>query len=372
MIKETLRTIDEGLTRITNLNISRLLPKTGKVASVPGTVTYVGKEKDETVKMSLMSYTGSEYSEENITSLPQISDFEDGRVYWLNITGVHNEEIIKKCGNALGLHPLVLEDIANTTHRAKAEEYDDYLFIILKMAYFNEDSRVIEVEQVSLVVGKNYVVSFQEREKDVLHGIRERIRHGRGRIRKQGSDYLMYSIADSIVDHYYIVLEQVAVDIEELEGRVLLSAESDQLNLIYALKQELVYLRKSIWPMRDAVSYIQKIEHDVISETAAVFLRDVYDHTVQVLETVEIFGEKASGMLELYMTSVSNRMNEVMKVLTIFAAIFIPLTFFAGVYGMNFEFMPELKQPLAYPIWWAVSLIIAGAMIAFFRRKKWL
>jgi len=265
-----------------------------------------------------------------------------------------------------------LEDVANTTQRPKVEEYDDYLFVIIKMVYFKEDAQEVVLEQVSLIVGKDYVISLQEKEGDILEGLRMRIRNSKGKIRKLGSDYLMYGILDTIVDYYFSVLEHIGEKIENMEGELMQSASQELLNKIYMLKQELVFLRKSIWPMREVINILQRAEHSLIDESTSIYLRDVYDHTVQVVETVETFRDMSSGMLDLYLSTVSNKMNEVMKVLTIFAAIFIPLTFIAGVYGMNFEFMPELKWGLAYPVWWVAVIVLTTGMILFFKRKKWL
>jgi magnesium transporter len=355
------------------ISITRLIPKTGKPASIPGTVKYVGKVREGPVKLHVLDYNETEYTEKELENISESLPFKESpNVTWLNISGVHDEKVIHEIGEIFKIHPLVLEDIANTTHRPKVEEHDDFLFIILKMSYFNMESREVVSEQVSLVVGKNYVISLQEKEGDILEGLRERIRNNRGKIRKLGSDYLMYGIMDSIVDHYFSVLEHIGEEIEEIEEQLLISANQELLSKIYALKQELVYLRRSIWPMREVVSLLQRSDYDLISDDINVYLRDVYDHTVQVAETVETFRDMSSGMLDLYLSTVSNRMNEVMKVLTIFAAIFIPLTFIAGVYGMNFEFMPELKWKFGYPVWWAIILILSIGMLIYFRKKRWM
>ncbi|MBT4153387.1 MAG: magnesium/cobalt transporter CorA [Candidatus Magasanikbacteria bacterium] len=354
-------------------SISKLLPKTGKVASVPGTVKYVGKKREAKVKIHILDYNETDFTEKNLENIEASLPFKDGpSVTWLNITGVHEEKIIHEIGDKFKIHPLVLEDIANTTQRPKVEEYDDYIFVIVKMAYFEEETREIVLEQVSLIIGEDYVISLQEKEGDILEGLRERIRNSKGKIRKLGSDYLLYGIIDAIVDHYFSVLEHIGEEIEGMEEKLLQYANQNILNKIYGLKQELVFLRKSIWPMREVVSVLQRGEHNLMSEGTSIYMRDVYDHTVQVVETVETFRDMASGMLDLYMSTVSNKMNEVMKVLTIFAAIFIPLTFIAGVYGMNFEFMPELKWRLAYPVWWVAVIVLTVGMIIYFKRKKWL
>ncbi len=353
-------------------SISRLIPKTGIPASVPGTVKYVGKLRKSPVKLHILDYHGSDYYEKDLATIAESLPFKESpAVTWLNITGVHDEKIIHEIGEIFKIHPLVLEDIANTTQRPKVEEYGNYLFVIIKMAYISAETNGIIMEQVSLIIGNNYVISLQEKEGDVLEGLRERIRSNRGKIRNLGSDYLMYEILDSVVDNYFSVLEYIGEEIEEMEGRLLQSASQQVLTSIYNLKQELVYLRKSIWPMREVISNLQRSDYKLVTKDTFIYLRDVYDHSIQVVETVETFRDMSSGMLDLYLSTVSNKTNEVMKVLTIFAAIFIPLTFLAGVYGMNFEFMPELKMKLGYPGWWALAIILAISMLIFFKKKKW-
>ncbi|MBU3949064.1 MAG: magnesium/cobalt transporter CorA [Proteobacteria bacterium] len=354
--------------------ISKLLPKTSKPASAPGTVTYIGKKQELPVKLHMIDYNETDFTEKNLESLVECLPFKDNHtVTWLNYTGVHDIQNINEVGEIFQIHPLVLSDIANTTQRPKVEEYDNYIFTVIKMCYFKENTGEVYMEQVSLLIGKDYVISFQENDIDVLEGLRERIRNGKGcRVRRLGSDYLLYCIIDAIVDNYFSVLENIGGQIELLEKELMLNATQELLAKIYGLKQELVYLRKSIWPMREVVSTIQRSEHDLVNEGTYVYMRDVYDHTIQVVETVETFRDMASGMLDLYLSTMSNKMNEIMKVLTLFAAIFIPLTFLAGIYGMNFEFMPELKWRFSYPVWWFITISLVVGMIIYFKRKKWL
>lgn len=354
-------------------SISRIIPKSGKPSALPGTVKYVGKEREESVKLHIMDYNETDFTEKDIGSIPECLPLKEKQtVTWLNVTGVHDEHVIHDIGEIFSIHPLVLEDIANTTQRPKVEEHDDYLFAVIKMGYFSTLKNEIVLEQVSLLVGKDFVISLQEKEGDILEAVRERIRFSRGKIRKMGSDYLMYSIIDTVVDHYFSVLEFVGEQIEELETELMQSASQSLLNRIYTLKQELVYLRRSIWPMRDVVSALQHTDHELVKQDTFLYLRDVYEHTVEVAETIETFRDMSSGMLDLYLSTVSNKMNEVMKLLTVFAAIFIPLTFIAGVYGMNFKFMPELTWKFAYPVWWLTVVILTLGMLWYFKRKKWL
>jgi magnesium transporter len=355
-----------------SFGVSSLIPRFGKPASVPGTVEYIGKTREAPVRLHIMNYNETDFTEKDLASIEESLPFElSPAVTWLNIIGVHNENLIHRMGEIFNIHPLALEDIANTTQRPKVEEYEDYLYIILKMTYFNRESDETVIEQVSMLVGKDYVITLQEREGDILDSLRERIRNNKGKIRKQGSDFLMYGIIDTIVDYYFTVLERTGERMEELEEQLLLSATQELLNKIYSIKQELVFIRKAIWPLREVVSTLQRDEFELIGEDSQIYLRDVYDHAIQVVETVESFRETASSMLDLYLSTVSNKMNEVMKVLTIFAAIFIPLTFLAGVYGMNFK-MPELGWKFSYPVWWIITICLAVGMLIYFRRKKWL
>jgi len=339
----------------------------------PGTVKYVGKERETPVKIQVMEYHNDHFSEKEIRNITEILPLKDSpMVTWVNVTGVHDTLLIESIGEAFGIHSLVLEDIANTTQRPKLEEYDGYLFAVVKMTYLDNVSGEIVIEQISLIIGKNYVISFQEKEEDVLTGLRQRIRTGKGRIRKMGSDYLLYAILDSIVDFYFTVLEQLGDRIENLEEILLKHADQSLLNDIYHLKQDLIFLRKSIWPMREVISSMQHAEHNLITKQVGFFLRDAYDHTIQVIETVETFRDMASGMQDLYLSTISNKMNEVMKVLTIFAAIFIPLTFLAGVYGMNFHNIPELSWKWGYPAWWGLVVALGVGMLIYFKRRKWM
>ena len=352
---------------------SKLLPKTGKKTSIPGDVDYVGKKREEPVVINLLDYDEANYTEKKIGNIKDcLPHKKSSTVTWINVSGVHNTKIIEDVGKYFNIHPLVLEDIANTTKRPKVEEYDDYLFIILKMVYFNQETKDINVEQVSILIGKNYVISFEERHGDILEPLLNRIRNNKGRIRRLNSDYLCYSIIDTIIDHYFTILESIGEQIEDLEDNLIDNPEKKTLNSIYKLKQELVYLRKSIWPTREVVSWLQRTEHKLIDESVFIYLRDVYDHTVQVVETVETFRDLASGMLDLYLSTVSNKMNEVMKVLTIFAAIFIPLTFIAGVYGMNFDYFPELHWKFGYFGALGIMTLVVIIMIIFFKKKKWM
>jgi magnesium transporter len=270
------------------------------------------------------------------------------------------------------LHPLVVEDIVHTGQRPKIEDYGEHIYIVFTMLTYDEDQREIRGEQVSLILSEHFVLSLQERRGDIFDLIRERIRNAKGRIRKMGTDYLAYALVDAVVDQYFIILEKVGEGIEELEDSLTRNAEPETMQDIHRLKREMLFLRKSIWPLRECISGLEKSESAIIKKATLKYLRDVYDHTIQIIDTAETFRDMLSGMHDTYLTNISNRMNEIMKVLTIIATIFIPLTFIAGIYGMNFKFIPELDWRWGYFAVWGVVVVIAVLMIAFFRRKRWL
>jgi magnesium transporter len=290
----------------------------------------------------------------------------------MNIDGVHQLDNIEKVGKYLKIHPLVLEDIMNTGQRPKLEDFDDYLFIVLKMLHYDEKENETKTEQVSLILSSNYVISFQESEGDVFDPIRERMRTDRGRIRKMGADYLAYSIIDAIVDNYFIVLEKIGEKIEDIEDELVKNPTPEVLQTIHRLKRELIFLRKSVWPLREVISRLERWESPLVHKSIDIYLRDVYDHTIQVIDSLETFRDMLSGMLDIYLSSVSNRMNEVMKVLTVIATIFIPLTLIASIYGMNFKYMPELDWVWGYPMVYVVMIVVSAVMLVYFRRKEWL
>jgi len=281
-------------------------------------------------------------------------------------------EVLEKLGNRFGVHPLALEDILNTEQRPKVEDYGDDLFIVVKLLSSNEERDEIEAEQISLILRPNAILSFQEKEGDDFSTVKERLRAGKGRLRKMGADYLAYTLLDIVVDQYFVVLEKLGERIEVLEGRLLADPGTATLQKIQKLKKEMLLLRKWIWPLREVISSLERGEFPGIQESTRIYLRDVYDHTIQVMDAIEIYRDMLSGMLDIYLSSLNNRMNAVMKVLTIIATIFMPLTFLAGVYGMNFKHMPELDWPWGYPIILIFMAVVAILMLTLFRLKKWL
>lgn len=321
-----------------------------------------------------MSYDTMRLEEEYVDLVSEAFPLRDApSVTWINVDGIHDVGIVEELGERLRLHPLVLEDILNPDQRPKMEDLGDYLYVVLKMVDWDEQRGEIAVEQLSVVVGANYVVSLQERPGgDVLDPIRERIREAKGSIRGVGSDYLAYSVLDGVVDRYFGVLEGLGEKVEDLEEELVSSPVPETLQKLHVLKREMIYMRKSVWPLREVVGALERSGSPLIKESTGPYLRDVYDHTIQVMDAVETVRDMLSGMLDIYLSSISNRMNEVMKVLTIFASIFIPLTFIAGVYGMNFAFMPELGWRWGY---FAALLLMVGvalSMLWYFKSKRWI
>ncbi len=347
--------------------------RSSKAGLPPGTLVHVGEKKVESVRISYMDYDEQSFQEKQIPDIEECLKLKDTpTVSWINIDGLHDIELLEKLGKGFELHPLVLEDILNTGQRPKFEDHEKHIFIVLKMLSFNQESQSVEAEQVSLVLGPNYVISFQERIGDVFEPIRERIRNTKGRIRKMGPDYLCYSLLDAIVDNYFVILERFGEKIESMEEEVIGDPSERTVQQIHSLKREMIFMRKSIWPLRELIGGIQKSESSLINETTDIYMRDVYDHTIQIIDTIESFRDMVSGMLDIYLSSLSNKMNAVMKVLTIIATLFIPLTFVAGIYGMNFKYMPELEWRWSYPIVWLIMITIAIIMVCYFKRKKWL
>lgn len=353
---------------------SKFFKKASKKAGMsPGILVHVGEQKIEKARITMMSYDPARQEEKELKYIEDSFVYKDTPpVSWINIDGLHEVELIEKIGTHFGIHPLTQEDIVNTGQRPKVEDFEDYIYLVFKMLKFDETSGHIVSEQVSLVLGPHYLISFQETQGDVFNFVRERIRKGRLRIRKSGPDYLAYALIDAVVDHYFLILEKMGERIEHFEEQLHVQPSPEILQAIYDLKREMIYFRKQVWPMREVLNAWQKAESDLVREANDVFIRDVYDHTIQVIDTIESFRDIISGMMDLYLSTVSNKMNEVMKVLTIMATIFIPLTFVAGIYGMNFKYMPELEWKWSYPVLWMVLIVIFGGMVFYFKRKKWL
>ena len=344
-----------------------------KIGLPPGSLVHVGKERTETVTISIIDYDKTQFNEKIADTVEECSFLkEQPTVTWINVDGIHQIETIEKIGKQFDLHPLILEDIMNTRQRPKIEDFDHYIYIVLKMLQIGKNECEIQTEQVSLIIGPNFVISFQEQAGDIFDHVRERIRNGKGHIRELKSDYLAYALMDAIVDRYFVILEKLEDRIELVEDDLLTNPTPKTLQDIHSLKSEMIFLRKSIWPLREVVSRLERRESTLIQESTAIYLKDIYDHTIQIIDSIETFRDMLSGMLDIYLSTISNKMNEVMKVLTIIATIFIPLTFIAGIYGMNFLYMPELGWHWGYPVVWIVMITIAISMLVYFRKKKWL
>jgi magnesium transporter len=353
----------------------RFIKKTSKKTGMPpGSLIHIGERKQEHIRVTVMDYEGDRFGEQTPTDVETVFPLRDEpTTSWINIDGVHDMGVIEKLGQHFLIHPLTLEDTVNTAQRPKIEEFDDYIYVVLKMLQQDDTGRV-RAEQVSLVLGSHFLISFQEVEGDVFDAVRDRIRKGRGRIRTGGSDYLAYALIDSVVDHYVLVLEHLGEKIETLEAQLYdaRGGETELLHEIFRLKQEIIYLRKQIWPLRETLSHFQKTENPLVQDKNRVFFADIYDHLIQGLDGIDSLREVLSGMQDLCISLAGQRMNEVMKVLTIIATIFIPLSFVAGIYGMNFEVMPELKWRWGYFGVWGLFAVMTTGMLAYFKRRKWL
>lgn len=344
-----------------------------KAGLQPGALIHVGSKKTERVRISVINYSATNYSAFEHAGPEEFNpSFEEGKVSWINIDGLHDTQPIASLGKSLNLHPLMLEDVLNTRHRPKLEEFDDYLFLSLKMLGLSENGNRIVQEQVSLVLGKNWVISFQEVEGDLFDTIRERIRENKGNLRKMGADYLFYRLIDTIVDNYFIVTEKMSDATEKLEEYVLKTPDNNSLAEIQRLKKQLMNLKRTISPLREAISLMQKDQIQLIRKPTRRYLVDVYEHIIQINDSIEMHRDMVISIMDLYHSGVSNRMNQVMQVLTIIATIFIPLTFIAGIYGMNFDYMPELHWKYGYFGVWGFMLVVFVGMIFYFKRKKWL
>jgi magnesium transporter len=356
--------------RVVGRLVRRVVKKPG---SAPGIVVHTGQRKVEKVRIRFLDYDEQQLNDAERPTIDECLTLKDlPTVSWINVDGLHEVDLIRRLGERFGWHPLVMEDIASTGQRAKMEEYDDYVYVVLPMLSWNPEGGHVEHEQLSLVLGPNYVVTFQERYGDVFESVRERIRSTGTRIRTRGPDYLAYALIDAVVDHYFQVLETIGDHTERLEEQVLAEPREEIMHELHHVKRELITVRRAIWPLREMLSSLQRSETTLFTDQTRVFTRDVHDHAVQVLDTMEALRDVVGGMIDLYLSSVSFRTNEIMKVLTIMASIFIPLTFLAGIYGMNFDNMPELHVSWAYPALVGIMAVVGGGMVLYFRRKGWL
>jgi len=355
-----------------NKKIRKKNPKNQTIiGSPPGSLIYNGEEINEKIKITLIEFNETDYFEDDFYDLAScLSHVKDNMIKWINIEGVHNIELIEKIGKLYNLHPLTMEDIVHIDQRPKFEDYDHYVLAILKMILYDNEVRA---EQLSLVLLDNTVISFQEPNGgDAFDIIRKRLRQNKGRVRKLGADYLFYALLDAVVDCYFNAIEKIGDKVEKIEEEIINEPKRESLIELYNLKREVIYLRKQVWPLRDMISNLLRSETTFITANTQLFFRDLQDHSTRIIDTVETYRDLLSGIMDIYLSTNANKMNEVMKVLTIISSIFIPVTFIAGVYGMNFEFMPELKSPYGYIITWVIMVIIILVQIIYFKRKKWM
>lgn len=354
-----------------------LAKKTKKRASKkkglpPGSLVYVGEHNTENIEIELIEYNVETYVQKQITDIQSVQTcLTNPLVSWVNINGISDTELIGRTGKIFNLHPLLLEDILNTDHRPKVEEFEEYIFCTFKMLWQPNPKEDLQAEQISLILGKGFVISFQEKKGDIFEPIRQRIEAGKGLARSKNADYLLYMLIDIVVDHYYEIIENLGSEIEEIEENLYGNSEDNHLAIIQNLKKEITYLRKVTKPLKEMISGILNTPNTLIAENTKQYFRDVQDHLIQLIDNIETYREWNVELKDIYLSTLSNKMNQIMKVLTIISTIFIPLTFIVGVYGMNFENMPELKMQNAYFFVWLLMVVIFIAMVIFFRRKRW-
>ncbi|MGB9979908.1 magnesium/cobalt transporter CorA [Methanobacterium sp.] len=347
------------------LNLKRITKKAGLP---PGSLVYTGKN-DIPAKIVFIEYNKDIFSEETIKECPKIANKDT--VKWIKINGLKDVENLKKIGNCFNLHPLVLEDILNTNQRPKVEDYKDYLYIVLKLFDVNDNDLMV-TKQVSLILQKNLVISFQDDDEPIFDPIIKRIKTKQNQIINRGADYLLYSLIDTIIDSYFWDLEKVEDNIERIETNLIENTSPEVLKRIHNIKMDIITLRKTIRPLREMLSTLESSEYFQIDKSTDYYLRDVYDHSLQIFEMLESLRDRVSEILDIYLSSTSNKLNEIVRVLTVISTIFVPLTFIVGLYGMNFDNMPELRHPLGYPAVIVIMGIVALFMLAYFRRKKWI
>jgi magnesium transporter len=347
--------------------------RSSKSGLPPGTPVHIGEQKLETMSLTALTYSEHALQEIQTDRVEEVLPLATNPANkWITVQGIHHIEGLQQLCAAFGLHPLVVEDIVNTDQRPKIEDYGDYLFIVMKAVLWHDHVQSLMVEQISLIVGVNVVLCFLEGKDDPFVDLRKRLHSEKGRLRTMGSDYLAYAHMDTIVDQYFPLLEKLGDDIEQLEERLITQADQEALRTLHQFKREMILLRKAIWPLREVLNHMERGESTLIQSSTHIYLRDVYDHTIQLIETTETYRDMLAGMMDIYLTSLSNKLNETMKVLTVIATIFIPLTFIVGIYGMNFTFMPELEWPWGYPLVMGVMLILAIGMLWSFRNKHWI
>jgi magnesium transporter len=345
-----------------------------KLGLAPGSLVFTGTQKMSQVDISVLNYSENEFSESSPKSIEEVISIVNSShgISWVNIDGLHDVKSIEQICNFIGLHKLSMEDVLSVGQRPKLEEYSDYLQAVIKILSIEPEGDNVEYEQLTFILKGNVLISFQEKTGDIFNSVRNRIREGKGMIRKRGAGYLLYALIDLIVDHYFIIIEDLSEKLEDLETEILDNPDKNSLNKLHSLRRETLLLRRTIYPLREMVGKFEKLEEPLINNDIKVFIRDLYDHTVKVIENIDILRDMSSGLIDLYMNTASNKMNEIMKVLTIMSAIFIPITFIAGLYGMNFVNMPELQNKNGYFIILGIMVVVLIGMLIFLKRKKWI
>jgi magnesium transporter len=350
-----------------------IIKRSRKTGLPPGSLIHIGEERTEKIRITVVDYAEEHFEEREIDAVEELGPYcGKPTVTWVDVVGIHDSHVIEQIGGQFEIHPLLMEDIMNTTQRPKIDDLGKYICLIVKLISFDENTMDLRIEQLSLVFNDDFVLSFQESESGIFKPVRERIRNGLGRIRTMGTDYLVYTLMDAVVDHYFVVMEKMGEKIDGLEDDVVANPKRETLRAVRQLRDEILMMRRSVWPLREVISLLERAESPLVDKTTTIYFRDVYEHTIQVMDTVDTYRDILSGMFDIYLSSSSNRLNEVMKMLTIIATVFMPLTFLAGVYGMNFEHMPELKWQYGYYMLWGVMITIALTMLAYFRRRKWI
>ncbi len=346
--------------------------KKQKVGLPPGTLKYIGEKHEVETHISIIDFNEQRYNIQDLeTNQINFTNIEKSFTRWIKITGFSNIPLIENLGKQFNLHPLVLEDILNSNQRPKFEDYEEFIFVVVKRLFYDHIQEDFDNEQISLILGENFVISFQEQHSEIFSPILDRITIPKGKVRMMGPDYLVYALIDVIIDDYFVVLESIGEIIENIEDDLIQNPKPETLQSIYELRKKTIDFRKLIWPMREVINQLQREQSKLIKDELQIYLRDIYDHIFRITDLLENYRDIIFGMLDMYLSSVSNRMNEIMKVLTIISTIFIPLSFLAGFYGMNFIYMPEFSYPFAYPILITVMVLIILLMIYFFKRKKW-
>jgi len=352
----------------------KLLKKRNKKLGMPpGSLVYIGDNPTSEPQLTIVSFDETHCSITHPKSLEECTLYKNlPGTTWINVDGLGKTELITQLGSCLGLHPLVMEDILNTDQRPKVEDFGDYLYVVVKMLSYDPGKNEIISEQISFVLGKNFVISFQEGEQNDFIPILDRINNNVGYSRKMSADYLLYSMLDVVVDHYFLLLEKLGEEIDDIQDNMINRPGSESIAVFHKFKREMISLRKALWPLREVIGFLEREISPLVTPATQVYLRDLYDHTIQVIDTVENIRDTLSGMLDIYMSTINYKMNEIMKVLTIIATIFIPLSFITGVYGMNFVYMPELHWKWGYPAVWGLMIAVTAGMLAYFKKKKWL